>query len=411
MDRLIFHIDVNSAFLSWEAARRVALGEADLRLIPSAIGGDRESRRGVILAKSIPAKRFGVKTGEPIVKALQKCPELYLAKPNFALYERNSRAFMDVCRKYAPIVEKYSIDECFLDMSGTSRLYPDPLALAYKIKDEIRDTLGFTVNVGIGSNKLLAKMASDFEKPDKVHTLFVEEIPTKLWCLPVGELFSVGRSTADRLEQASVKTIGDLAKAELSYVQALVGNKMGLHLHRYANGLDDTPVLDEREEAKGYSNSTTMAHDVTDREEASRMLMALADSVASRMRTDQKKASCIAVTIRTNDFKDSSHQRKLTVSTDVTTEIFEISLSLFDELWDKRTPIRLLGVSLTNLSGEEEAQLSLFDGEDREKARQLDRIVDSIRSQFGFDTIKRGSACDVDQSVGRKHKAQMETKD
>ena len=411
MDRLIFHIDVNSAFLSWEAARRVALGEADLRLIPSAIGGDRESRRGVILAKSIPAKRFGVKTGEPIVKALQKCPALYLAKPNFALYEKNSRAFMDVCRKYAPVVEKYSIDECFLDMSGTSRLYPDPVALAYKIKDEIRDTLGFTVNVGIGSNKLLAKMASDFEKPDKVHTLFSEEIPTKLWHLPVGELFSVGRSTAERLEQASVKTIGDLAKAELSYVQALVGNKMGLHLHRYANGLDDAPVLDEREEAKGYSNSTTMPHDVTDREEASRMLMALADSVASRMRTDQKKASCIAVTIRTNDFKDRSHQRKLTVSTDVTTEIFEVSLSLFDELWDQKTPLRLLGVALTDLSGEEEAQLSLFDSEDREKARQLDRIVDSIRSQFGFDTIKRGSACDVDQSVGRKHKAQMETKD
>ena len=181
MARLVFHIDVNSAFLSWEAMRRVKNGEADIRLIPSAIGGDRESRRGVILAKSIPAKKYGVKTGEPIAAALRKCPQLYLAKPDFSLYSQCSHAFMDICRKYAPVVEVYSIDECFLDMSGTSRLYPDPIEIAKTIKNEIRDTLGFTVNVGVGSNKLLAKMASDFEKPDKIHTLFTEEIPWKIF--------------------------------------------------------------------------------------------------------------------------------------------------------------------------------------------------------------------------------------
>ena len=171
MKPLIFHIDVNSAFLSWEAVRRISQGENDIRLIPSAIGGDRDKRTGVILAKSIPAKKYGIKTGEPVAMALRKCPDLFLARPDFRLYEQSSKAFMDIVRSYAPVVEKYSIDECFADFSGTQKIYPDPIALAYLIKDRIRDELGFTVNMGIGDCKLLAKMASDFEKPDKVHTL------------------------------------------------------------------------------------------------------------------------------------------------------------------------------------------------------------------------------------------------
>ena len=211
MKRLVFHVDVNSAYLSWESARRVAAGEPDLRTIPAAIGGDPEKRTGVILAKSIPAKKLGIRTGEPVGMALRKCPNLVLARPDFRLYESCSKAFMDICRKYAPAVEKYSIDECFLDMTGTGNLYPNPVELAHRIKDEIRDTLGFTVNVGIGNNKLLAKMASEFEKPDKVHTLFLEEVPTKLWPLPVWELFTVGHATAEKLKKARITTIGALA--------------------------------------------------------------------------------------------------------------------------------------------------------------------------------------------------------
>lgn len=408
MERLIFHVDVNSAFLSWEAAKRVAQGEEDLRQIPSAIGGDREKRTGVILAKSIPAKRHGVITGEPIAAALRKCPDLVLARPDFALYERNSKAFMDVCRKYAPVVEQYSIDECFLDMTGTGKLYPDPIAVATAIKDEIRDVLGFTVNVGIGNNKLLAKMASDFEKPDKVHTLFSREINEKMWPLAVRELFSVGASTADRLERAYIRTIGDLAKAEPSFLQALVGEKMGSYIHRFANGMDDSPVLSAPEEAKGYSNSTTLATDVTTFEEAYRILLMLADSVTSRMRADNTKAYCVGITIRGNDFKDRSHQKKLNEPTDITTEIFSVAKSLFLELWDRKTPLRLLGLSLTQLHRGEEFQLSLFRDEDRERERRVDRVVDSIRSQFGFDTIKRGSACEFSENIGKKYKAHME---
>ena len=408
MERLIFHIDVNSAFLSWEAARRVSEGLPDLREIPAAIGGDPEKRTGVVLAKSIPAKKFGIKTGEPLSAALRKCPDLVLAQPDFKLYEKNSRAFMDICRSYAPVVEKASIDECFCDMSGTGYLYPDPLATAREIKDRIRDTLGFTVNVGVSRNKLLAKMASDFEKPDKVHTLFPEEIEAKMWPLPVGELFSVGGNTAAKLRSVHIATIGDLARAPLPSVQALVGKKLGQHLHDYANGRSDSPVLAQPEEAKGYSISTTLEEDVTDTETACRILLALADSVTARMRADGVQASCVAVTIRGNDFKNKSHQRHFYAPTDVTGEVYGAAKDLFSELWDRQTPLRLIGISMTDLSREEEAQLSLFDEKDREKARQIDKAVDAIRGRFGSDMIQRGSAMGTSARIGRRYKARSE---
>lgn len=408
MSRLVFHIDVNSAYLSWEAARRVAAGEADLRLIPSAIGGDREKRTGVILAKSIPAKKFGVRTGEPVAMALRKCPDLMLARPDFRLYEQSSKAFMDICREYAPVVEKYSIDECFLDMSGTHRIYPDPLAIAHTIKDKIRDTLGFTVNVGIGENKILAKMASDFEKPDKVHTLYVSEIPQKLWPLPVRELFTVGASTAEKLEKARIRTIGDLAHAPLPFVQKIVGMKLGQQLHDYANGIDNSPVLAEPEAAKGYSISTTLEEDVVKAEQAHRVLLALTDSVTARMRADGFKAYCVAVSIRSNDFKTRSHQRKLHDPTDISSEVYSLCKQLFAELWDGHTPLRLIGVALTDLTKEEPAQISLFPDEKKERSRKLDQAYDAIHKKFGATAIQRGSSLQSNLKVGKKYQAQME---
>ena len=408
MSRLVFHIDVNSAYLSWEAARRVAAGEADLRLIPSAIGGDREKRTGVILAKSIPAKKFGIRTGEPVAMALRKCPDLVLARPDFRLYEQSSKAFMDICREYAPVVEKYSIDECFLDMSGTHRIYPDPVAIAHTIKDKIRDTLGFTVNVGIGENKILAKMASDFEKPDKVHTLYLHEIPKKLWPLPVRELFPVGASTAEKLEKARIRTIGELAHAPLPFVQKIVGMKLGKQLHDYANGIDNSPVLAEPEAAKGYSISTTLEEDVVKAEQAHRVLLALTDSVTARMRADGFKAYCVAVSIRSNDFKTRSHQRKLHDPTDISSEVYALCKQLFAELWDGHTPLRLIGVALTDLTKEEPAQISLFPDEKKERSRKLDQAYDAIHKKFGATAIQRGSSLQSNLKVGKKYQAQME---
>lgn len=411
MDRLIFHVDVNSAFLSWEAAKRVANGEQDLRLIPAAIGGDREKRTGVVLAKSIPAKKFGIKTGEPIGMALRKCPDLVLARPDFRLYEENSRKFLDICRQYAPVVEKASIDECFLDMSGTHRLYPDPVAIAHTIKDKIREELGFTVNIGIGENKLLAKMASDFEKPDKVHTLYRREIARKMWPMPVGELFTVGHSTAEKLRKAKLNTIGDLARTDLEEIQKIVGMKMGKHIHDYANGIDPSQVLAQPEEAKGYSISTTLEEDVKKASQAYPVLLALADSVTARIRSDGAKAYCVAVTIRDNTFKTRSHQRSLMEPTDISREVYQISKALFDELWDGITPLRLLGIALTNVTREEVTQVSLFPDASREKARKIDIAKDTLNARFGSATIVRGSSMQSKIDVGKKYKAQMEMKD
>lgn len=410
MERIIFHIDVNSAFLSWEASRRVAKGEEDIRLIPSAIGGDRDKRTGVILAKSISAKKYGIKTGEPVLMALRKCPDLYLAKPDFGLYIICSKAFMDICREYTPLVEKYSIDECFLDMTGTNMLYPDPIKIAYEIKDRINDELGFTVNVGIGPCKLLAKMASDFEKPNRVHTLFKNEIATKMWPLPVGDLFTVGNSTEEKLISYGINTIGDLARLDIGTVQRLVGNKIGKQIYEYANGIDPSPVLEMPEEAKGYSISITVEEDIRNTEGANKVLLALADSVGARMRADGKKAYCVGVTIRGNDFKDSSHQHTLSEATDITTEIYKISQKLFLEMWDRHTPLRLLGISLTQITSENISQLSFFPDENREKERRLDKATDAIRSKFGSETLVRGSNYQSGIDVGKKYKAQIKTK-
>lgn len=408
MERLVFHIDVNSAYLSWEAARRVAEGGEDLRQFPSAIAGDPENRTGVILAKSIPAKQFRVRTGEPVAMALRKCPGLVLARPDFRLYEKNSKAFMDICRRYAPVVEKFSIDECFLDMSGTGQLYPDPLQVAYDIKDAIREELGFTVNVGISRNKVLAKMASDFEKPDKVHTLFPEEIEIKLWPLPVGELFSVGHATAEKLERSGIHTIGELAAADTRRTRPLLGKKLAQQLYEYANGIDPTPVLAEPEEAKGYSVSTTLAEDVTTMEEANKILLELADSVTARIRADHARAYCVSVSIRSSQFKNRSHQKKLEEATDITKEVYEVSKGLLSELWESRVPLRLLGISLMQIVHEDAIQTTLFSDEKKEKARKLDQTLDSIRNRYGLDTVKRGSACQNPLNVGKKYRAQIE---
>jgi DNA polymerase-4 len=412
MRKLIFHIDVNSAYLSWEAARRVANGEPDLRLIPSAIGGDPEKRTGVILAKSIPAKKFKITTGEPVAMALRKCPDLVLAKPDFKLYVQNSRAFIAICKKYAPVVEQVSIDECFCDFDNTELVYPDPLELAYRIKDEIKETLGFTVNVGISENKLLAKMASDFEKPDKVHTLYPGEIPEKMWPLPVGELFTVGKATAERLRQARIETVGALAHTDPAHLERMFGPKMGSHLHRYANGIRNSPVLAEPEEAKGYSISTTLEDDVETAETAHHILLALADSVAARMRADGFKTFCVAVSIRSNDFKNKSHQQKLREPTDGTNEIYQLAKKLFSELWNGKTPLRLLGIALTDLTKEDFVQTSLFDTADerKTKSKKLDKAVDALRSKFGRSTIQRGALLQDTHEVGKKYTAQMEQK-
>ncbi len=414
MERLIFHVDVNSAYLSWEAAKRVKAGEPDLRLVPSAIGGDPKSRRGIVLAKSIPAKQYGVRTGEPLSMALRKCPDLIVAPPDFKLYSSRSKAFKAICRSYTSLMEEFSIDECFLDFSGTEHLYPDPVALAYEIKDRIREELGFTVNVGIGRNRLCAKMASDFEKPDRVHTLFPEEIPDKMWPLPVGDLLFVGKATAARLNSAGIYTIGDLANADELRLSVLIGEKSARQAHAYANGIDDSPVRDVPEEAKGYSNSITTEENITTPETAHTILLALCDSVTEHMRNDGMRANGVSVSIRYLDFKNRSHQCKLDHATESAGVVYETAKKLLDDLWKDRRPLRLMGVALTNVSKDAAVQqLSLFDEPEqqtsREKRERLDKAVSAIRGKFGFDAIQRGALIGSDYHVGRKFKGKSES--
>lgn len=407
MSRLIFHIDVNSAFLSWESARRVKQGLSDLRDIPACIGGDPKKRTGIVVAKSIPAKKYGITTGEPVAMALRKCPELVIVKSDFELYIKCSRAFKEICASYAPVMESFSIDEVFLDMTGTSLIYPDPIKTAHEIKDKIRDELGFTVNVGISTNKLLAKMASDFEKPDKVHTLFPEEIPTKMWPLSVRDLLFLGKAFEKKLTEAGIRTIGDMAHVSESEIQALLGNKAGHQLHQYALGIDESPVKAKPEEAKGFSVETTFNDDIVSVEQVLPILLEQCDVVTTRMRRKGKKCTSVSVTFRTLDFKNKSHQTTLSNATDMTDEIFRNAKKLFTESW-KGEPLRLIRVALTNLTDESFEQLSLFeDNEKKERHRKLDATMDEIRQKFGNDKITRASIMNSNSGIARKARAQM----
>ncbi len=408
MERLIFHIDVNSAFLSWEAARRVKEGLSDLREIPAVVGGDPARRTGVVLAKSIPAKKYGIRTGEPMAMALRKCPNLVSVRSDFALYDRSSKAFKEICASYAPVMESFSIDEVFLDMSGTHYVYPDPIKTAHEIKDKIRDELGFTVNVGIGPNKLLAKMASDFEKPDKVHTLFYDEIPTKMWPLPVGDLLFLGRKSVVKLNRAEIYTIGDLAHRSEQEIQYILGNKAGHQLHNYANGIDDSPVKDVPDDPKGYSVETTFDENITTLEQALLILLTQVDVVTARMRRHNKRCTCVSVVFRNTEFKNKSHQKKIDGSTDVTDEIYLNVKQLFEESWNGE-PLRLIGVALTGITEDDYEQISFFEKPvDRTKNKKLDRAVDEIRLKFGNNMISRASTIKTGERIGRKAKAQME---
>lgn len=395
LERIVFHIDVNAAFLSWEAVYRLAHqgGRQDLRETASAVGGDSALRHGIILAKSMAAKKFGVKTGEALWEAQRKCPSLILVPPNYGLYENCSAAFMEVLREYSDIVEPYSIDEAFIDMSASCHLFGTPEETAAQIKDRIRDELGFTVNVGISENKLLAKMASDFEKPDRVHTLYPWEIREKMWPLPVADLFFVGRAATARLCSMGIRTIGELAGTDPGWLKSTL-KKQGEVIWKFANGIDFSPVLAQPQANKGYGNSTTIPYDVTDAETAQQVILALCETLGSRLRADQVQAGIVSAGIRYYDLSYASHQKALQSPTNVTVEIYETACVLFRELWNGR-PIRHLGVHTGRISKATcERQLSLFEKADYEKFGRLDQTVDRIRNRFGADAVMRAAFVD-----------------
>lgn len=396
---IIFHIDVNSAYLSWTAVEQLKNGaESDLRQIPSIIGGDKQSRHGVVLAKSVPAKKFGIHTGEPVVNAFRKCPNLVMESPDHKLYSQYSERLMEFLQTYTPDIEQVSVDECYMDFTGIASQFSSPVEAAFEIKDEIYRRFGFTVNIGISSVKVLAKMASDFEKPNRVHTLYPQEIQVKMWPLPVYELYMAGRSSVETLHKLEINTIGDLAQADPKILELHLKSH-GRKLWEFANGIDRSVVESDQAEAKGIGNSTTLPKDAVTEEEAMNVLLGLAESVGRRLRKHGMKAGMVSVEIKYHNFEVNSHQKQLERQTNSDQIIYREAVELFRELWNKE-PIRLLGIRTSKLVQEgEPEQLSIFDiqYEQREerpmdkKHEQLDKALDKIRRKYGEDAVKRGS--------------------
>lgn len=388
--RLIFHIDVNSAYLSWSAVEKKKNGSPqDLREIPAIIGGDMASRHGVVLAKSIPAKAYGISTGEPVAHALRKCPHLVLEPPDHSLYAACSRRLMELLVTFCPAVEQVSIDECYMDFTDCLKNYESPVAAAALIKDTVRDTFGFTVNIGISTNKLLAKMASDFQKPDRVHTLFPEEIPARMWPLPVRDLFMVGKSSAAALAKLEIHTIGDLAHTDAAVLESHLKSH-GRLIWEFANGLDESPVQTEESELKGVGNSTTLARDAETSADAKKVLRKLCQQVSGRLKRYGQLAGMVSTEIRYASFVRVSHQMQLPVSTDEEQVLYHYACLLFDELWNGE-PVRLLGVRTSRLATEPEpVQMSLFDLPKTQKELRAEKAMESLQAKFGKEIIKKG---------------------
>lgn len=398
MEREILHVDVNNAFLSWTAVEKLKNGETlDIRTIPAIIGGDEAQRKGIVLAKSNIAKQFGIQTGEPIFFARKKCPNIQIFQSDFNVYRKYSNALYNLLMEYTDKIERYSIDECFLDLTG---YIPKPrklIDIAYEISKRAREELGFSVNIGVAPNKLLAKMASDFEKPNKVHTLYQEEIETKMWKLPVAELFMVGRRSLPKLQKMGIKTIGDLAKCDEKLLIKNFG-KYGKMIWEYSNGIDNEEVNYIKEKPKNIGNSITLPYDYNDIEKIEEVLLVLVEQVSYRLRNQEMFANVVNVQIKTNEFKVFSHQRKLDFATDSTKIIGKEAKKLLTEIYNN-TPIRLIGISISGLVEKEERQISLFENIENEKQKKIDSVLDNIKEKYGYEAITRAGKMQIDKNI------------
>lgn len=394
MERIILHVDVNNAFLSWTAIWMLRNGyDKDIRERYAVIGGDESERKGIVLAKSNPCKKKGVVTAEPIYAARRKCPYLEVYKPNFKVYKYYSDKMFEYLSSYTDIIERYSIDECFLDYTGSVSLFGDPVKVAYKIKDDIYSKFGFTVNVGVGNNKLLAKMASDFEKPNKVHTLFSNEVESKMWGLPVSDLFMIGRASSKKLTDMCIETVGQLATAPLEELTKRF-KSMGKMMHEYANGIDNSPVYYEREAAKSVSSSTVLAYNYKDEHKIKEVIRQLAMDVGKKIRDNKMYADTIGIWIKHSYFDKISKQEKLDFSISTDEEIYSNAVRIFDKLWNKEDGIRSICVFTSGLSSTRKKQLSLFDidsGSKNVNDEKLQEVIDEMRSKYGNDIIKYGN--------------------
>ena len=397
------HVDVNNAFLSWTAVDRLNKGEkVDIRTIPAVIGGDEAERRGIVLAKSFIAKQFGIKTGEPLYIARKKCPQIQVFPSNYTIYKKYSNQMIEIFKKYTDQIEQVSIDECSLDLTHFILKGEKIEEKAKSISTEIKEKLGFTVNIGIAHNKLLAKMASDFEKPDKIHTLYENEIPVKMWPLPISDLIMVGRKTIPKLQKIGIKTIGDLAnRGEQDIIKRF--GKLGKTIWEYANGIDNSPVQVNNDKPKGIGNSVTLPQDVSDIAKLNEVLLALCEQVSFRLRKQNMLANVVNVQIKTSTFDIYTHQKKMEEGTDSTKYIYneakELLCTLYNSLSNKK--VRLIGLRVDNLTDEAEMQISLFidKNADKETQRKVDHVVDKIKEKYGYDAITRAGKMNINKLI------------
>lgn len=386
--RIIMHIDVNNAFLSWEALYLLNHGyKYDIRNSYAVIGGDEEKRKGIVLAKSNAAKKLGIKTAEPLFQARKKCRVLRVYSPHYEFYQEMSNKLMNLIHNYTPDVEKASIDECYMDYTKIAYLYGDYFKFAKALQLEIRDTLGFTVNIGIANNKLCAKMASDFSKPFKIHTLFDNEIIEKMYPLPIEELFGIGKRTAPKLRELGIQTIGDLANYDPLKLNRYFKNQ-AYRMIETARGIDDSKVISEIVEAKGISHSTTLSRDLTNKIDIYKVLEDISEKLGFEIRRMQKYAYVVTTFVKNSEFIVTSHQRKLDNPINSTNLIFETSKKLLDEMW-KEDRIRLVGIRLDKLTDKRKEQLSIFeDVKEKEKDATLEKVIDNLKEKYGNDIIK-----------------------
>ena len=389
-ENYVFHIDVNNAFLSWTAVLLLRDGyNKDIRKIPSVIGGDEKTRTGIVLAKSPVAKKYGIVTAETLYSARKKCKDLEVYPPDFKWYYEKSRELMDYLKQYSPVQEQLSVDECFLDMSGMKYIYDDLIKLAYKIKDEVKEKFGYTVNVGIGNNKLCAKMASDFEKPDKVHTLLKDEIVSKLWPLDVGDLFMCGKKTKAELNKLSIYTIGDLAKKDKKFLERHFKSQ-GTYLYNACRGLDTSLVEETHSKNQSISVEETLSHDCSDKDKLKEVLFKQTEEVTRELRSRELFVKTIGVIFKNSNFISYSAQTTLNKPTDNTKEILKKVYEVFDNNY-KEDDIRLIGVRLANLTKDKSEQISLFDSNEEEKEDSIQKTIDNINNKFGKSLIKPAS--------------------
>ena len=388
-NRVILHCDMNGFFASVEL-----LDYPELRDKPMAVCGDPESRHGIILAKNEIAKRYGIVTAETLWQARKKCPDLQTVPPHHKKYQHYSRLINEIYLQYTDMVEPFSVDESWLDVTASQKLFGNGKQIADKIRNQVKKELGLTLSAGVSFNKKKKKMGSDYKKPDATTVITQENYKNILWPLDIRDLFFVGKATADKLQGIGIHTIGQLAESDRHTVTALLG-KQGNIIHDYANGLDQTPVsrFDEREDVKSIGNGSTFRRNLEGIQDIRTAVIALSDTVAVRLRQKKKKAFGVKVDIKDPSLKVISRQQQLDNPTNLAENIADTAVSIIEKSWNLRHPIRMLTVTAINLCPEDQAQqLSLFSSENiqNETGEKMERTMDDIRKKFGRNAITFG---------------------